>query len=67
MLLFGREAHTSSLIKKFISFSKKKGKRTFALGFVCSTNYLKSYSNKPVKQISVQKQPPEVFFKKRCS
>ena len=34
------------------------------LGFVCSTNELKDYSNKTVKQKSVQKQPSEAFFKK---
>ena len=34
------------------------------LGFVCPTNELKDYINKPVKQKSVQKQPQEVSLKK---
>ena len=39
------------------------GNAHVVLGFVCSTNELNNYSNKPVKQKSVQKQPREVFFK----
>ena len=64
ILRFGRKAHTSSLIKKLINFSKKKGNAHVVLGFVCLTNELKDYSNKPIKQKSVQKQPQEMFFKK---
>ena len=64
ILQFGREAHTGSLTKKLINFSKKKGNAHAMLGFVCPTNELIDYSNKPVKQNSVQKQPQEVFFKK---
>ena len=44
ILRFGREAHTSSLIKKLINFSKKTGNAHVALGFVCPTNELKGYS-----------------------
>ena len=40
------------------------GNAHIVLGFVCSTNELKDYSNKTVEQNSVQKQPPEVFFEK---
>ena len=46
----------SSLIKKLINFSKKKGNTHLMLGFVCPTNELKDYSDKPAKQASVQKQ-----------
>ena len=45
-----------SLIKKLIKFSKKKGNAHLVLGFVCPTNELKDYSDKPAKQASVQKQ-----------
>ena len=64
ILRFGRETHTSSLIKKLINFSKRKGNADVVLGFVRPTNELKDYSKKPVKLKSVQKQPQEVFFKK---
>ena len=64
ILRFGRETHTSSVIKKLINFSKRKGNADVVLGFVRSTNELKDYSKKPVKLKSVQKQPQEVFFKK---
>ena len=47
----------SSLIKKLINFSKTKGNAHVVLGFVCPTNELKDYSDKPAKQASVQKQP----------
>ena len=55
-LRFGSEAHTSSLIKKGIGFSKKNGNAHVVLNFVCPTNELKAYSNKPVK-------PSEIFSK----
>ena len=61
ILRYGREARTSSLIKKLIKFSKENPH--VVLGFVCPTNELKEYINKLVKQKSVQKQPQEVFFK----
>ena len=64
ILRFRREAHTSSLIKKLINFSKKKGNAHVVLGFVCPTTELKDYSNRPVKQKSVLKKPQEMFFKK---
>ena len=65
ILQFGGKAHASRLIKTLINFSRKKGNAHVALGFECPANDLKDYSNKPVKQKSVQKQPREVFFKKR--
>ena len=55
----------SSLIKKLINFSKKKGNAHVVLGFVCPTNELKDYSDKPVKQASAQKQP--LFRNSHCS
>ena len=61
---FGREPYTSSLIKTLINFTKKKGNEHVVLGFVCSTNGLKDYSNKLVKQKFVQRQPQEVSFTK---
>ena len=64
ILRFGRETHTSSVIKKLINFSKRKGNADVVLGFVRPTNELKDYSKKPVKLKSVQKQPQEVFFRK---
>ena len=63
ILWFLREAHTSSSIKKLINFSEKTGNTHVVLGFVWPTNELWDYSNKPVKQKSVQKQPQEVFLK----
>ena len=66
ILRFGSKAHTSSLIKKLINFSKRIVNTHVALGFVLPINELNDYSNKPVKQKSVQKQPQKVFFKKRC-
>ena len=61
---FGREPHASSLIKTLINFTEKKGNAHVVLGFVFSTNGLKDYSNKLVKQKFVQKQPQKVPFKK---
>ena len=58
----GSSHHKSSLIKKLINFSKKKGNAHVVLGFACPSNELKDCSNKPVKQKSVPKQPQEVFF-----
>ena len=54
-----------SLIKKLITFSKKKGNAHVVPGFVFPTNKWKGNSNKFVKHESVQKQTPEVFLKKK--
>ena len=52
---FGREPHTSSLIKTVINFTEKKGKAHVVLGFVGSTNGLKGFKTSEQRGNSVQR------------